>query len=148
MSPILCSCGCGQIIRLGKIPHKAYKNDNGYMVVYDRSHPKSGRNGLVFEHTLVMEKALGRPILKSEAIHHIDGDTTNNSVGNLLLFKTHSMHHAYEARQRAFKACGHYDWRQCRYCHRWDSIDNLIIRKGSKGGAFHPNRRTNKNCCG
>jgi hypothetical protein len=58
MSPILCSCGCGQIIRLGKIPHKAYKNDNGYMVVYDRSHPKSGRNGLVFEHTLVMEKAL------------------------------------------------------------------------------------------
>lgn len=39
----------------------------------------------VKEHRLVMEKHLGRRLLKSEHIHHIDGNTLNNNVDNLLI---------------------------------------------------------------
>lgn len=75
----------------------------------------------------MMEKALGRAILPTEHIHHIDSDRQNNTIGNLMLFKTNSMHVAYEARLRAFAASGHYDWRQCCICHEYDDPINLYI---------------------
>nr|BDD46168.1 hypothetical protein 6 [bacterium] len=44
------------------------------------------------EHRLVMEKALGRPLSKSEIVHHIDEDKLNNSLDNLDLCKNKSEH--------------------------------------------------------
>lgn len=37
------------------------------------------------EHRLIMETELGRRLLTSEIIHHIDGDKTNNELANLFL---------------------------------------------------------------
>jgi hypothetical protein len=34
-------------------------------------------------HRLVMEKHLGRPLLSTEHIHHIDGNPKNNDISNL-----------------------------------------------------------------
>lgn len=42
-------------------------------------------NGYVLENRLVMAKALGRPLLKTETVHHIDGDHANADLGNLQL---------------------------------------------------------------
>lgn len=42
-------------------------------------------NGYVLEHRLVMAEYLDRPLTKSETVHHIDGDTTNNKIENLQL---------------------------------------------------------------
>jgi len=39
--------------------------------------------GSIREHTLVIEKHLGRPMEKGEVVHHIDGDKTNNKLSNL-----------------------------------------------------------------
>ena len=104
-----------------------YINDQGYVCVAQQDHLRANM-GYVREHILVMEKALGRFILPSEAIHHIDGNRQNNSLGNLMLFKLQGMHVAYHARLRAFEECGHYDWRKCSFCQQYDHPDNLYIR--------------------
>ena len=90
-----------------------------------KEHPRANKQGAIREHHLVLEKTLGRPVLAIEAPHHIDGDKANNAVGNLMLFQTHSMHHAYHKRLKAFGLCGHYDWRKCNLCHEWDDPKNL-----------------------
>ncbi len=47
------------------------------------------------EHRIVMEKHLGRKLLKKEVVHHIDGNKLNNDISNLLLtdHKTHGHIH-------------------------------------------------------
>jgi len=42
-------------------------------------------SGYVLEHRLVKARSLGRPLLTSETVHHIDGDRTNNADANLQL---------------------------------------------------------------
>jgi hypothetical protein len=42
-------------------------------------------NGYVLENRLVMAKALGRPLLSTETVHHIDGDHANAELSNLQL---------------------------------------------------------------
>ena len=36
-----------------------------------------------------------------------------------------------EERMRAVAACGHADWLKCRYCKKWESVENLIIYKAN-----------------
>ena len=38
-----------------------------------------------YEHQLVMEKKLGRPLRRGEVVHHNDGNGRNNAPGNLTL---------------------------------------------------------------
>ena len=41
--------------------------------------------GWVFEHRMVMEAAIGRPLTADEIVHHRDGDKQNNAIQNLEL---------------------------------------------------------------
>ena len=56
---------------------------SGYWTVYAPNHPRALNNRRVWEHILIMEKHLGRPISKDEHIHHIDFNRQNNDVENL-----------------------------------------------------------------
>jgi len=44
------------------------------------------------EHFLVIEKALGRSLQRTEVVHHIDGSKINNSLNNLVLLSNESAH--------------------------------------------------------
>lgn len=80
-----------------------YVNKEGYVLVYQPSHPYATIQGYVLEHRLVMEAHLGRTLLPSEVVHHIDGNSTNNATENLMLFSTNGDHTKYHAQIRSSK---------------------------------------------
>lgn len=56
-------------------------NGKGYKMI---SHPKTHKT--IPEHRLIMEQFLGRPLLKHENVHHINGNRTDNRIENLELW--------------------------------------------------------------
>ena len=87
-------------------------NSQGYILVYSPNHPYKDKRNYIREHRLVMEKYIGRFLLPSEVIHHINGIKTDNRIENLKIVSNeeHSRNHCYQRKKK-----GHL-LRDCLFC--------------------------------
>jgi endogenous inhibitor of DNA gyrase (YacG/DUF329 family) len=54
------------------------------------------KDGYVMEHRLLVAMELGRPLLRSEVVHHANHDATDNRIENLILFASNADHKRHE----------------------------------------------------
>lgn len=71
--------------------------DKGYYKYYYPEHHLSNKSGFVYEHMIMAEELLGRDLNFGEVVHHKDRNRINNSIDNLMVFKTNADHAAYHA---------------------------------------------------
>ena len=64
-------------------------NNNGYELLYEPENPNANVNGLVLVHRKVMSEVLGRPLLRTEQVHHKNGNRSDNRIENLEMWTTH-----------------------------------------------------------
>lgn len=94
---------CGSVARCGALNNN-WKGgrtiaSNGYVLVrVGVGHHLADVRGYAYEHRLVAEAALGRPLRDDEEVHHRDEDKTNNDPANLDVLTR--AEHRFEHRDR------------------------------------------------
>jgi hypothetical protein len=86
-----CVQGCGNRVwrkggRCSSCHRPGIIKRNGYVMLYRPDHHRSQGNGYVFEHIVVMEAMIGRPLIDGENVHHKNSVRDDNSVENLELW--------------------------------------------------------------
>ncbi len=71
--------------------HPAWKggkhlDSSGYVLIYCPEDPRANMGRYLLEHKIVMERYLGRELLKNESVHHKNGNRTDNRIENLELW--------------------------------------------------------------
>lgn len=71
----------------------------GYWYIRVDDHPRRPSTGYVPEHTLVMERHIGRYLKDGEVVHHVNHDRKDNRIENLQIMSDaeHRAHHMLEA---------------------------------------------------
>ena len=95
----------------------------GYRYLYRPDHPSATKAGYVQESRLVMEKELGRFLLRTEVVHHKDRDRLNNDPSNLEVFDTNADHLRHELTGK---------------CPRWSEGGKARIRDRLQKSSDHP----------
>lgn len=83
--------GIEQSLPIRKYDGDGYLNKQGYRVLTKRGHPQANKSsGSIYEHIYAMINYLGRPLKKSETVHHKNGIRDDNRIENLELWhKSH-----------------------------------------------------------
>ncbi len=84
----------------GKWKGGRYKSSSGYIWILVPGHPSGKDYGYVREHRLVMEKHLGRYLLSTEIVHHINEIKDDNRIENLMLLSSKGEHSYLHGKQR------------------------------------------------
>jgi hypothetical protein len=108
----------------------------GYKLIMVKGHPRGGSRGYVFEHILIVEKALGKYLPPKAVVHHPDERRAENS-GPLVICQDNAYHRLLHRRMAALKACGNADWLKCWICKTYDDPQNLIVKTGNPYTNYH-----------
>lgn len=89
-----------------------------------------------YEHRIVAQRALGRPLPPKAEVHHVDENLLNNDPSNLVICPNHGYHALLHMRARALQESGNANNLKCFYCKQWDAPG--VMKKRIKNGAYHP----------
>ena len=103
--------------------------NKGYQMVCVPGHSRAWSNGYVYFHLLVAEQCIGRPLGKSEFVHHVDGNKCNNSPENLQVV-TRSEHSALHHKDSLCAVVG------CSTCGGAVKRLGKLVGKGTDGKVF------------
>lgn len=76
-------------------------NHQGYIRIQLPNHPQA-KKGYVFEHRIVVENFIGRILLPSEVVHHLNEIKTDNRIENLMLFENNKAHMKFHTKLKQF----------------------------------------------
>ncbi len=119
-------------------PHPIVRGDHGMAI----SHSKSRRGGNVYvrvhdtyEHRILAERALGKPLPPGAKVHHVDENERNNAPSNLVICQDQSYHKLLHMRALIVRAGGDPNttyW--CRSCNQPRPRDDFWRRGESRHG--------------
>lgn len=74
---------------------------HGYVLVrVGIGHPLADCRGYAYEHRLIAEKIIGRPLKAGELVHHKNGNKKDNSEGNIEVVQSIAAHlHKHRSRE-------------------------------------------------
>lgn len=87
-------------------------DSDGYITIWNPDHPRAQSNGRVYEHILVLEEKLGRPITRDEECDHINQVRDDNRPENLRVMTKadhRTRHHKKDMTARFCNICKHLD---------------------------------------
>ena len=77
-----------------------YVHPEGYVYICLPGHPRANQRGYVYEHLLLAERALGRPIPLRHEVHHINEIKSDNAGRNLVICEDSDYHRLLHQRAR------------------------------------------------
>lgn len=121
----LCQCGCGRPTPIAKRTYTAKGHVKGQPVRFIVGHnqravtPASGyrqryvpdlrrasASGVVQEHVLIAERAVGHVLPDGVEVHHVDGNGLNNANTNLVVCQDKAYHKLLHVRARVLSVGG------------------------------------------
>lgn len=84
---LFCSYRCA-----GEYRRKPFVLRKGYKYLLLPNHPNATRQGYFAEHRYVVERDIGRRLDRSEIIHHINHNKSDNRIENLMILNSPGKH--------------------------------------------------------